>query len=58
MLHRATSTRRRRYSQRLHNLAERIRGHEPERHQPVWVERHDPREVAAFLAAFRDKEKR
>ncbi len=91
-------SRRRHYAARLHSLAERIRGHAPELHQPTWAEivhacppegsgimpccgrtpfdapltdrmtldpalvtcgrDRDPREVAAFLAAFRAEEKR
>ncbi len=38
---------------RLHNLAERIRGHAPELHQPTWIEKRDDRQAAEFLAAFR-----
>jgi adenosyl cobinamide kinase/adenosyl cobinamide phosphate guanylyltransferase len=51
-------TRRHGFGPRLHEVAERIRGHEPQRHQLAWEEKHDPREVAAFLAAFREKEGR
>ena len=58
MPRRATADRRRRYSARLHSLAERVRGQEPARPQPAWdppetVTLTNPAEVAEFLAAFR-----
>jgi hypothetical protein len=61
MPRRATSDRRRRYSQRLHSLAERARGDERGRIPPAWdpaevVTLTNPSEVAEFLAAFRPED--